>query len=63
MNPTDLRDVDLDVYRQRAMDLRREAMNRAIDGALAWIRAQFGMPARRAAALPAGSPRKAHCPA
>ncbi len=39
MNIPDLRNVDFDAYRQRALDLRQQAMNELIDRLWAAIRA------------------------
>jgi hypothetical protein len=39
MNVPDLRNVDFDAYRQRALELREQAMNESIDRAVAWFKA------------------------
>lgn len=39
MNVPDLRNVDFDAYRQRALDLRAEALQQSIDRAVNWLKA------------------------
>jgi hypothetical protein len=39
MNVPDLRNVDFDAYRQRALDLRTEALQQSIDRAVNWLKA------------------------
>lgn len=51
MNVPDLRDVDFDAYRQRALEMRREAMDRFIDRLVASLKAS-PKPQARAAVRP-----------
>lgn len=39
MNVPDLRNVDFDAYRQRALELRQRATQESIDRAVAWMKA------------------------
>ncbi len=59
MNVTDPRNVDFDAYRQQALELRRQAMDEAIDRAVARVRSLFG-PRRSAPRVAASG---APCPA
>jgi hypothetical protein len=58
MNVPDLRHVDFDAYRQRAAELRAEAVQRAIDRALAYLWLPPHKPAARL-----GRAAATHCPA
>ncbi len=61
MNVPDLRNVDFDVYRQRALELREQAMNESIDRAVVWFKALLRP--RAAAPVTGLASRSAQCPA
>jgi len=48
MNATDLRPIDFDGYRQRAQELRNEAVQRFIGRAIASVEATLSLRSRKA---------------